>query len=509
MRIRAAVVLALLSIAVLLQLAGGVYAGDLAGYPDEAAHYVTALMLHDYAVSALGQPPMQFALDYYLHYPKVAIGHWPPAFYLVQAAWMLVFSASKTSVLVLMAVLAAVTAAVLYGRVAKRFGVAAGLIAGCVYLALPVVQEHTGMIMAEGLLTLFCFLAALAFGSYLDSENWRDAAWFGVFTSAAILTKGNAWALMLIPPIALALTRKWRLLRRRTLWLTSAGILAACLPWQLLTLHLAVDGWAGEPGLEYTLTALWEFTLRYAGIGGIVVLALAVVGMVRERGGQWAAMLALIVGTLVFHCVVPAGIETRKLMTAAPALLLFAVQGAMSLVKHRVAAMAAVAAVFAITTFSVPMKPARGFGEAATKVAPSPHTPASVTLVTSDASGEGAFISEVAMRDARPNQIVLRASKVLGQESWGGEQYKPRFSDAKSLAQFLDELPVQALVIDTRPAVTRLHHSLVLKVVEENAHDWVRVAARDPVLVYRRAAPRKVTAENLKMNAGATLAGVP
>ncbi|HWR53370.1 MAG TPA: glycosyltransferase family 39 protein [Bryobacteraceae bacterium] len=519
-----AVVVLLFVAAVVFQAAGGAFNRELAGYPDEAAHYVTALMLRDYAGAALGQSPMEFALNYYLHYPKVAFGHWPPMFYVVQAGWMLVFSSSKTSVLVLMAVLAACVAAVVCLRVSRRFGLITGIIVASVYLALPVVQEHTAMVMAEGLLTLFCFLAAISFGVYLDSEKWQDCAWFGVFTSLAILTKGNAWALFLIPPVALLVAGRWRVLRQRAIWLTGAGVLAVCLPWQLLTLHMASQGWNAKPGFQYTVTAVPAFVAQYADMTGVVVLILALVGMAvtlllpRRRAeavaGEWAAMFGLVTAMLLFHSLVPAGVETRKLMPAAPAVLLFAIQGAVSLFgrfglrwRTPVFAAAAVALIFGLEAFTIPVKPQRDLSAAAERIATWPR--GSVTLVSSDANGEGAFISEVAMRDERPNHIVLRASKLLGDESWGGDHYQSRFSDVVSVQRLLDQIPVESVVIDNWPGMrARPHHELLLRAITENPSEWVRVAVQGKagtVTLYRRASPIRVPAGAIRLTAESML----
>ena len=79
------------SITVLLQWASGTYHSDFGGYPDEPGHYVTGLMVRDYIAAGFPDSPFRFAENYYLHYPKVAIGHWPPVFYSIQAAWMLIF----------------------------------------------------------------------------------------------------------------------------------------------------------------------------------------------------------------------------------------------------------------------------------------------------------------------------------------------------------------------------------------------------------------------------------
>ena len=92
-----------LGFAVTLQALSGAYAVDFAGNPDEPAHYVTGVMVRDYLAAFPWQPPMTFARNFYSHYPIVAIGHWPPMFYVVQAAWTLPFGVSRLSVLLLMA----------------------------------------------------------------------------------------------------------------------------------------------------------------------------------------------------------------------------------------------------------------------------------------------------------------------------------------------------------------------------------------------------------------------
>src|ERR1035438_2427795 len=57
-----------LGVSVLLQNLAGAYRADLDGYPDEPAHLLTGLMVHDYVMSGFSQRPMQFAESYYLHY---------------------------------------------------------------------------------------------------------------------------------------------------------------------------------------------------------------------------------------------------------------------------------------------------------------------------------------------------------------------------------------------------------------------------------------------------------
>jgi hypothetical protein len=112
--------LVFLAAAVSLQWFAGAYGADFAGDPDEPAHYVTGLMVRDYIAAGMPGPPLRYAQAYYSHYPKVGLGHWPPVFYAVEAAWMLAFSGSRASVLVLLATISAFAALLLYREAARR-----------------------------------------------------------------------------------------------------------------------------------------------------------------------------------------------------------------------------------------------------------------------------------------------------------------------------------------------------------------------------------------------------
>ena len=276
---------------------------------------------------------MHYAENYYLHYPKVSFGHWPPVFYLLQAAWTLLFSISRTSLLLLMAVTTAGVAEMLFLAARKNFGffLSAGL--SFLWILTPFVQANTGMVMAESLVALTSLLAALSLGRYMDREAPRDALWFGVWTLLCILTKGDGWALVLVPAVAIALTRKWYLLRRRALY-GAGAIVALAIPWQWMTLSMVKEGWEDRPGLFYTFRALGSFFAMLAGgIGwiafGFVLLGAAVLCLLpvlrgRPVPGFWAVMFAAAAAGLLLHAAIPAGIESRRIIPVLPELLLLA-----------------------------------------------------------------------------------------------------------------------------------------------------------------------------------------
>src|SRR5579871_5887162 len=90
--------------ALLVQLHVGAYATDRGQTGDEAAHFVTSLMLADY-LTHWGDP-IAFAKAYYVHLPRVAIGHWPPFFEGLQGAVFVLFGGSNKVAMGLQAVIA-------------------------------------------------------------------------------------------------------------------------------------------------------------------------------------------------------------------------------------------------------------------------------------------------------------------------------------------------------------------------------------------------------------------
>ncbi len=428
-------------LAVALQVAGGCYRADFDGYPDEAAHYITGLMVHDYLLSGNLLHPMAYAENYYLHYPKVAIGHWPPVFYVLQAAWMLLFGPSRISILLLMAAITAAVASVMFAvgrRIAGPWW-AAG--AGVVYVCVPMVQANTGMVMAESLLALGGLLAAYSFAEYLETGATAPALWFGAWSAFTILVKGNGWSLALLPPLALALSRQWHRLLDWRLW-AAAAVATLAVPWQLATIHMVENGWELSWGLSYVRTSVSDFGPILADSLGFGILSLALLGLLgivflrpieSRRSPILASVGALALATLLFHAFVPANLDSRRLILALPAILLLAAGGVArlrQLAGPRLATGLALAATawFALRVFTIPHKPvdcSSDDARFAMQIAPGSSDR---LLISGSSSSEGAFISAVAMRENRPGHYVLRASKMLLDSEWSGAGERLRYS---------------------------------------------------------------------------------
>jgi hypothetical protein len=405
------------------------------------------------------------------------------------------------SVLLLLAALTALLAVTVYRSVRGEFGPLLGWVAALLFVSLPLVQIYTDMVMADILTVLLCFWAALSFGRFLDTAGWRSAAGFGVLASLAILTKGSALLLGLMVPLAVLLGRRWGLLLRPAFWLPAGLVLVLCGPWTYLTRHLAHNGFLYPgPTLEFTIPAVDFFSWGLVTITGAGLFALAALGLVVKVvrpwrsgvGGKWAACAALVLAVWVFHCVVPVGLEERYLLPAVPAALLFAAAGMAWLAARlprrwpagrRLALVAAaVVAVFAVETCTVPRRPFHGYGEVGQELLRTPASSETV-LVSSDPRGEGAVIAAVAAGERRPGHIVLRGSKALSDSDWQGNGYVSLCRTPAEVLRRLEELGVAVVVFDTSaPSAPDLeHHRLLGETVAAYPQRWQQLSTHDVV----------------------------
>jgi hypothetical protein len=490
--------------ALLLQWLGGAYASGFGGHPDEAAHFVSSVMVHDFLVHPGAGQPLAFAQQFYLHYPKVAIGNWPPLLHGVLAVWYLLFGVSRASALVLMAVFASATAGLMAAAARRLLSPMAGVFAGAVYLALPLVQESSAVVMTEHLVTLLILTSTLMFARFARSRTAVDALLFGSLASAAILTRGSAWALAAVPPIVIGLTRDWRLLTNWRLWLAALMVGALCVPWYVATRGMSPNAMVGidaTASAAFFQQAMAYFPLAALRAIGLALTLLAALGLwhtmlrrpspaaapppasatsAARRPVEWPALAAMAIGVLLIQCVVPAGIEQRYMLQLLPALVLFAAAGLHWLTTFGVPVIAwSATIIILLTMFRLPdtMRNS-GYDQIAADLASQP-TP--TLLLISDARGEGSMVAAIALRDRRPHSLALRGSKLLVSEDWLGRASHPRFATDDAMRTMLDAIPVNAVMIDhaIEANQARPYHQQIEQLLKADPEHWQRRASYD------------------------------
>src|SRR5262249_6135119 len=155
------------------------------------------------------------------------------------------------------------------------------------------------------------------------------------------------------------------------------------------------------------------------------------------------ASTGIVVSTLATSFFVHAMREQRHFIMLLPALLMLSAEGATWLRNRTHLAIPSVLLAVATFPFSFYAQRPGGFAELAHKIA----LPARM-LISSDASGEGAWIAEVALNEKRPTSVIVRGTKALSSSDWNGGGYKLLASTPAEVDRRLDELALDILIVD-------------------------------------------------------------
>jgi hypothetical protein len=506
-----------LAVAVWLQTQAGLSAlsGDLAA-PDPPAHFTTGVMVYDFLRFHDSLKPLPFAECFYVQYPKVALGHWPPVFYVLEALCFLIFGARIEVARCLCAGIAAGTALALYRRCRARWGVWHAVVAAALFLSLPVVRSQAWDVMSDLLLAGFIFLAVCSLADFLGSGTLRDGFRLAAWTSLAILTKGTGW--LLVGPIVagpLLVGRKsiyasWRY------WLVLVLTCAVSAPFFVLMRVL---------GLSYVLKMsehVRRITLILDGLSSgqwfAAGLALACLAATlyrwlprRPLAPAWNESVLLALWGLTqfaFIHLVPLTHELDRyyIPSIAPAAYLLA--GLMFSLERRtdsklsrsvklvfILGSAAGCALVPVTFHSTST-----FSDAMKAIPVSPGR--TVILLAGDPATEGAMIAARLTHDADRSTFFLRGTKFLASSEWSGAHAVMTYPSPAALRAALDDIQLHYIVLD-RSAPPTPALSQVEEVLSAPGPNWdviaqypVRLNSRSgELLVFRRVS--KLTHQNV------------
>ena len=469
-----------------LQWAGGAWTAEFDGHPDESAQFVTGRMIWEYLSALPRENPVSWAGQFYLHYPKVGLGHWPPGYHLAEAFWSLIFGSSRIGAMGLQwfTGLAALTGLYALARPRLPRAVAAGIV--LFVIATPVFQSGLEQTMSD----LCCLLCSVVFMHAVLRLLQRPdpiavclvlAALF-----AATLTKGTAVCLVPVPLIALL--ANGQRLRVRSGWLIAAAlaVMAMCLAWYLSTSNVLY--WGGvSASMPWPVDQIGEL----AGWGFVVLAAL---GLRREP-------LPIVAGSMVVCAVlisfaVRAMNEPRHWIIVLPAVLVLAGY-AVTRLPRPLAALLLAAAVALFPWLWYRQTPS-GYCDLVGQL----HLPARMLVSSArGASGEGAWIAEVSVAERYPASLVARASQVLAQSGWNGEHYKLLAQTPEAVARRLDELAIDVVVLDAPSAQEPPHHAL-LGLAMTGSSAWSHCGSAQRLIAYCRALPPAFPRKPLVLDAG-------
>ena len=479
-----------LSLALVLTVQAWMGAGhaERGRYSDDAAHFMNGLLVRDYLAQAAGSNPMQFAEEYYLHYPKIAPLMWPPLFHVVFGLCLLVVGSPGAVALMLLGLCCAWATVRLHEIVERLAGSLSALIAVGLFLTTPMVMLMTSVVMLDVIIAALSLEAAYWLARFVRSSSSRDAAVFGVFVALACLTKGTGVAAVLLPTFLLPLTGRWDLLRRPGLYFAAGIVLALAVP--LLAVSAMFDARLGDFGRVswpimlgrvrffgfHLENHLGGTILTLAALGGAITLARA-----RRRPAGYLplpeVLLALATAVIAFHLFNPHLASSSRYMTPAIAPLVgLAMVGATAIIDWLklddtrrlsfVALMAVVCMATVVTRVELaPLSPL-GYRDVFDQLSAGGQLTGRRVLVVSDEIGEGAAVTEAAVRGLNPAPTIIRGSKLLADGTWGTNGQVTHATPA-AVMQDLEDLHVDYLLLDRSPAAAAMpYYGQIVDLVE-------------------------------------------
>ena len=464
-----------------VQISGRAFESEFAGYPDEAAHFVSGLIIYDYLV-AFPRDPVVWAGQYYLHYPKVAIGHWPPGYHALEALWWLILGPSRFTATLLQWTIGVAALSMLYRLVRPFLPLPVTLAILALTIATPVFQQSLEQTMADLLCLLWSVL--VMHGSVRLVHRQDEAAFFLVVLGliAAAMTKGTAAFLVPVPAIALLASRQPVRIPIRWL-LIGGGVVLAAAGW-----YFAIGGIAAWGGISTGVPWPGAVIGHVAGWG---FLAVAVLGLGRNS-------LALVAGSMIasmlgVSLVLRAAREERHWIIVLPAILVLA---GFAFVRFRSPWLKGLllAAGLALFPYSWQRQPQAKFSALLRRL----KRPARM-LVSSAGMGEGPWVAVTSLAEQRPGSFVTRASKVLVEEGWNGEGYHLLTPSADAILQRLDELALDTVILDTPLVGQSPPHHVLLEVAMRNSPAWKLCASGQDLLAYCRVTESKFPRQPLHL----------
>jgi hypothetical protein len=434
---------------------------------------------------------MAFARAYYEAFPKVALGHYPPGYYLTAGVALLPHP-DPDVLLGLQVLFLALLVAATVRFAAPHLGAAAAWAAALLALALPPMLKLSVLVMADLQLALLCLLAALAWLRFLQSGSARHSLAFGLLAAAAILTKGSGLMLAALPPLTVLFTRRWAWLKQPSWWLAALPVALLAAPWMFYSAGITGEGMVKQSVPAFFRQALVEYThllphalgwpLLVVVVGAL--LRLAALGRRDGRLGEFeSVLLAWLAGGAALMLLVPAGVSSRYLVPLLVPLALLAVQSLGRLPVHAALRTWLPWGVLVVSLLSVgllPQKTVSGYGTAVARVlTESTAAKTGPWLVASDARGEGAVVAAAAFALDGSARVggrlqVLRASKELGTSDWLGRGYRAAFTEAGALRAHLDQRGIRWILLDDSPPPERrqAHQALLAAALADPASGW-------------------------------------
>ena len=427
---------------------------------DESRHLMTGAFFCDLFTELPYDDPVGFAKRYYAQYPNLGILVSPPLFHVLEGGVFCLFGVSAASAKLLICAFAVVVLVGWWFWVREYVGVAVATWSTVLTALVHDVFELSGHAMLEIPFLAWMVVTVVMFRAYLRTHRgWWLWAACGAATCVA-LTRFHAPIVLGPLVVQMAVSRQWRLLRRRSFWppvLLAAAISGAYCYINVRYYHTWHSIWASEGGFG-PVGLVMEEVLKSLGAVPAVVAVLGVAGVVvvplLRRRVPLPPVAWLTAAVLMWFVVTyrPA----RFLVYAWPAAVTLGVYTLFVVVDRcgvrRLGHVMASAAVgLAAWELHASYRPGvEGYGQAAAQAMAASDT----RRVFMHGRQDGVFIWNVRQRDPGLAYTVFRASKFLSSGEPGAmNDFRSLIESDEQILAGLDALGVDVVVSEDVPEI--------------------------------------------------------
>jgi dolichyl-phosphate-mannose-protein mannosyltransferase len=447
---------------IFLMIHTGAFHTEFVDAPDEAGHFINGLFVHDYFTHSKGIHPLEFAQQYYGFYPKIAIGHWPPAFYFIQAVWYGIFGIGSIQAMSLQALIFILSIWLLFLCTRVTVGGLTAFIICLIVILSPIVQYSVTKFLADGIVGLLMFATLIQLSFYLSTRRSDHLIYFIIFALISSLTKVNALSFIFIIPIAVIISGHIAWFRSKTPWIIGFILALVILLWYIPTSRMMTDGMVSDSLSFHRMLSdlksyLWATIISIGPLASLfcIIGIFSTARIKRQTKILSRVSLGYVIGWLLFHVIVPTGGTHRFIVSFLIPICILVCEGIRwttnkysnhFIFKTEVLALACLIC-FLLTSFTPPTFTSRGYSEALDLIPKKKNQ--QVILIVSDSSGEGALVVRSRLEYPLWHTVNLRASKVLSESDWLGDNYKTLFNEVSALRNFLEKTTVDYVILDS------------------------------------------------------------
>jgi hypothetical protein len=462
---------------------------------DEPRHVMTGVFFHDLLLDGAWSHPIRYATDYYLQYPALALGIYPPLYHLVEGMVMLPLGSSMSIAKGLIVLFALLAGVYLFAIARRKRGPEASALACLLLLLAPAVFKLSSYVMLEVPTLAWSLMFLFHLDRYFELGRRRDLGLAAAAAAATALTRFSGY--YLLPTVAILLVLR---AERRRRMASPEAIVAVLLVVAVIAPYYALAAqWIG--GLHFqqamggssTPESSFSFPrslLDYPAslpkqigwplaIAGVVGLLLGIAR--RDRSAD--IPMALIAG--VYVAFTPLAMrDPRFTIYWIPGFALLAADVVVAVGRRagRVAAGGLAMLLIAATATAAWLEPRpilRGYEAAARFVAD--HTKRSRYCLF-DGTLNGNFIYQIRRADPGRRIQVLRGDRILYSVSIVPELgYADPLTSPDSMLAEIHRYDPDWIVVEDPPVFFRTPAGDRLRGVLRGAHNQYRLAAEFPI----------------------------